>query len=172
MSVIDEVTYYDTKVPIFGGKKQDWPHFKIKLMSYLAQKSLIELLTWKNEIPKDNKTYTEDELKTDAVKLEIKVRDQNRKAAGILLQAITTGTSHGEAAFHIVSKFIDEEAGYAGGNFKKALETMVKRYEDRDVMSTSDLEEAYYNLKMVDDEQPDLFIVKWRKLVNVLRMKL
>ena len=59
-------------------------------------------------------------MKTDAVKMEIKVRDRNQKAAGILLQTITTGTSYGEAAFHIVSKFVDEEAGYAGGNFKKA----------------------------------------------------
>ena len=40
---------------------------------------------------------------------------------------------------------------------------MVTIYEDRDVMSTSNLEEAYCNLKMVDDEQPDLFIVKMEK---------
>ena len=46
---------------------------------------------------------------------------------------------------------------------------MVKRYDDRDVMSTSNLEEAYYDLKMVDDEQPDLFIVNMEKACKCLK---
>ena len=38
--------------------------------------------------------------------------------------------------------------------------SMIKRYEDRDLLSASDLEQAYYNLRMLDDEQPDLFVAK------------
>ena len=65
-----------------------WPFFKVKMLSYLAQKGLIELLSYKGDIDTDDKTYTNDEKKTAAVKTAITLKYQNRKAAGVLLSCI------------------------------------------------------------------------------------
>ena len=45
------------KVPKWDGRKKTWPFFKVKMLSYLAQKGLIiELLSYKGDIDTDDKT--------------------------------------------------------------------------------------------------------------------
>ena len=64
-------------------RKKTWPFFKVKMLSYLAQKGLIELLSYKGEIDRDDKTYTNEEKKSAAVKTAMTLKNQNRKAAVI-----------------------------------------------------------------------------------------
>ena len=94
----------------------------------------------------------------------ILIRYQNRKAAGILLGSIKTDTNKEKAAFYLVEKFIDADAGYAGGNFPSAWSALTKRYEDVDTVSKADLKQKYHDLKMGKDDQPSLFIVKLERL--------
>ena len=63
---------------------------------------------------------------------------------------------------------MDKDGGYAGGNFKKAWEAMIKRYEDTDVILKSDLKQLYYETKMDADDVPSLFVVTMEKLRNKL----
>jgi hypothetical protein len=83
----DEETRYSTKVPTFSGKKRDWMVFKTKMESYLAQKGMLALLRWRQAVPTDDEECTAAaQLETPEVQLlKVKVRDENQKAAGILL---------------------------------------------------------------------------------------
>lgn len=102
--------------------------------------------------------------------LEKKIQEENRKASGMLLGCIVdTDTKEGEAAFHMVAKFMDESAGYAGGNFKLAWATMTKRFEDKGTSTVSELNKEYYNLMMDEGEKPDQFIVKMDRARKKLR---
>jgi hypothetical protein len=71
---------YSIKLPTFGGrKKKDWLLFITKLVSYVAQKGVVALLRWTNEIPPDdfveNKTseshYSRRRLKMRTTRLQI-----------------------------------------------------------------------------------------------------
>ena len=79
-STSDDKIY--VKVPTFDGRKSQWPFFCAKMRSYLAQKELMELLATTDLVPKDNEVL--DETKADEKKM-IVIREQNRKAAGLLL---------------------------------------------------------------------------------------
>ena len=82
MTSTEEKIY--VKVPSFDGRKSKWPFFKSKLKSYMAQKNLGELLTFTGDIEKDSKTWTAQELQTEAEKKKYDLREMNRKAAGLL----------------------------------------------------------------------------------------
>ena len=158
----DEKIY--VKAPVFNGDKKKWPVFKTKMRSYLAQKGMSDILTYKSTIIKDSKTYTEEELKQDGPKLNVRMRDMNRKAAGLLLSSIDTESELGESAFSIVEAFVDPDAGYAGGQFLKAWKAMEKRFEDQDTVDVADLKQNFYDKKMKDGERPSLFIDKLNKM--------
>ena len=152
----DEKVY--VKVPIFSGKKKDWLIYKTKMRSYLAQKGLSDLLTYADDIEKDTTTWTNDEKKTADVKTRIRMRILNRKAAGVLLSSIDTGTKLGQSAFAVVEAYHDEQEGYAGGYFLKSWKALERRYEDRDTVDVADLKQSYYDKKMKEDQMPDLFV--------------
>jgi len=78
------------KVPTFDGRKSKWTFFKSKMISYLAQKNMGEMLTYAEEIENDTKSWSADERKTDEVKKAIKMRTMNKKAAGVLLNCMDT----------------------------------------------------------------------------------
>ena len=158
----DEKIY--VKAPVFNGDKKKWPVFKTKMRSYLAQKGMSDILTYKPTIIVDSKTYTEDDLKLDSNKTKVKMRDMNRKAAGLLLSSIDTESELGESAFSIVEAYVDPDAGYAGGQFLKAWKAMEKRYEDQDTVDVADLKQNFYDKKMKDGERPSLFIDKLNKM--------
>ena len=102
-----------TKVPMFDGSIKNWPCFKTKMASYLARLNLSDLLSNKGkDIEKDSANLQGDESQ---VKAAAKLRANNRKAAGILLNAIQTKTDKGKAAFHLIEKFHNVSDGYAGG---------------------------------------------------------
>jgi hypothetical protein len=164
----NEDVKYSIKVPSFDGTKDNWLFYKVKMESYLAQKDMVELLTWDKDVPKDSTTWTNDELKDNQAKLAKKVKLQNRKAAGILLGSIQTDSDSGKAAFHLVEKFMNKNEGYAGGNFKKAWAALEKRFKERDTISKADLKQGYYDLKMKVNEQPALFIVKLERMKQKL----
>ena len=85
-----EDTKYTTKVPTFGGDKKDWPYYKAKMESYLAQKDMVELLNWEADIDRDDQLYTTEQKQDALIQKKMLVRTQNRKAAGILLGSINT----------------------------------------------------------------------------------
>ena len=152
------------KVPTFDGKKSKWPVFKSKMKSYLAQKDMGEILTYQGDIVPDTRQFTNQEKQRDDIKLLIKMRDMNKKAAGVLLNCMDTETEVGEAAFSIVEEFIDESKGYPGGHFPKAWKALIKRYEDQDTVDIADLKQAYYNEKMKVDERLSFFVDKLKKM--------
>jgi hypothetical protein len=140
----DEDTRYTTKIPTFSGKKKEWDVFKVKLESYLAQKDMAALLTFTGDVPLDNKTWTEEELETQEVQDLVLIRRMNKKAAGILLGCIgDTDTKKGKVAFGLVSKQIRTARGYANGNFKLAWASMKKQYEDKGIITSSELKTSY-----------------------------
>jgi hypothetical protein len=107
-----------------------------------------EILTYRGKIEPDTKVFTDKEMLQDDVKTLIRMRDVNKKAAGVLLNCMDTETEAGEVAFSIVEEFIDESKGYPGGHFPKAWNALIKRYEDQDTVDVADLKQAYYDEKM------------------------
>ena len=160
MASTSEEKFY-VKVPTFDGKKSQWPFFRAKMRSYLAQKDMVELLASSDPVAKDNEVLDETKL---TEKAKIVIREQNRKAAGLLLSCIDTTTEDGEAAFAIVEEFIDESAGYAGGNFPLAWEALKAEYEDKDTIDATDLKQSYYDAKMKLNERPSRFLNKMKKI--------
>ena len=69
------------KVPTFDGRKNQWLYFKPKFMSYLAQKDMVEILSFEDPIPRDDETWTADERKTAEVKLKMKVGTSSSRLA-------------------------------------------------------------------------------------------
>ena len=67
------------KVPTFDGKKSQWPFFKSKFKSYLAQKDMVEVLTFSDPIPKDDKTWTADEMKVPENSLPRRSKNRIRR---------------------------------------------------------------------------------------------
>ena len=53
----DEKETYSIKAPSFSGNKDDWPFFRVKMESYLVQKDCVDLLNWKQDVPKDGETW-------------------------------------------------------------------------------------------------------------------
>ena len=171
-TMTDEDKLY-IKLPTWNGEKATWDVFKTKFESYLAQKDMTELLTWKDTdaILKDDEEHTKDEIDKDTTGAKGKamlVKKQNRRAAGILLGCIDAETKAGKAAFNIVKKTMNAAKGYAGGHFKDAWKTLSKRKEDRDTKSKSDLKTQYYDLKMRDTDVPSEFIDQLEELKNKL----
>jgi hypothetical protein len=159
---------YTIKCPSFNGNKKEWLFFKTKMESYLSQKDCVELLAWNDEIPKDGDTWTAEELANPVNIEKKKVRLQNRKASGILLSSIDTTTERGATTFHMVDKFRKTNDGYAGGHFINAWKALSKRFEDEDTVSFGDLKQKYYDMKMKEDENPEVFITK----LELLKVKL
>ena len=126
MTTEEDKTYI--KLATWNGEKPGWEVFKTKFESYLSQKDMVELLAWpdKDKVPKDNVIHPEDKVKKETKKaLEMLVKRQNRKAAGVLLNCIEADTKEaGKAAFNIIKKTINASNRYAGGNFKVAWKTM------------------------------------------------
>jgi hypothetical protein len=130
-------------VPTFDGKQKNWCMFRAKFESYLAQKDMALLLAWNLVAPKDDETWTDDQLKEKAHKNKPRIQEQNMKAAGLLLGCIDTKTDLGEAAFKMVYAFMNPDEGYAGGNFKKTWKLMARRYEQKDINSIATLKQDY-----------------------------
>ena len=126
MSDVLESSY--SKIPTFDGERESWTFYKKKMESYLARKDLGHLLQSAvgSTIEKDSATLA---LSTDDGKQKEKLRVENRKAAGIILDSIVTTTSRGKAAFHLIEKFHSVDSGYAGGHFYNEWTALTKRYE-------------------------------------------
>ena len=155
------------KAPLINGEADEWPFFKAKLKAYLAKCKLTKILPWKDDVPKDD--YVWDPYYDKAKKKEEEaIRQQNMEAAGILLQCINTDTEAGKTAFYQVEKFIDADAGYAGGHFLMAWEALCKRYDEKEVVDVVDMQQEYFDMKMEEHERPSEFIVKLERM----RMKL
>ena len=58
----DEEEKLYVKVPTFDGTKKQWPYFKMKMRSYVAQKDMTELLTYSGDIPKDGDALDPSEI--------------------------------------------------------------------------------------------------------------
>jgi hypothetical protein len=151
-------------VQMFDGKRANWRIFKAKFESYLPQKDMSLLLAWDKVTQKDDETWTETELKNKAHKDKPRIMEQNKKAVGLLLGCIKAKTHLGEAAFDMVHKFMDSDAGYAGGNFKKTWALMARGYEDKDITSMATLKQDCHKFKMEEHEVPSLFIVKMERM--------
>ena len=76
------------KTPRFDGNKKNWRVFKKKMLSYLAQKDLIEIVNYKRDILKDSEKCNEADLKDDAKKAKHRMRIMNRCAVAILLSSM------------------------------------------------------------------------------------
>ena len=153
------------KSPTFSGSQDDWPFFKAKLTAYLAKQTL-DLLTWKGTIPKDDFKFTGD---PSTIKKMQNIQKENRLAAGLLLQAINTDKDEGKATFYQVEKFMDPAEGYAGGHFPKAWQELCNRFEETETLDLVDLQQEYFDMKMEEDEEPSLFIVKLERMKKKLR---
>ncbi len=161
----ESVTYI--KTPVFNGEAEEWPFYKAKMKGYLAKCKLTKILTWKGDIKKDDFVWAKD-CDAEKRKEEELIQKQNIEANGILLQSINTETEAGKAAFYQVEKFMNADAGYAGGHFPNAWEALCKRYDEKEVIDVVDMQQEYFDLKMKDDERPSEFIVRLERM----RMKL
>ena len=151
-----------TKVPVFDGSIENWPQFKTKMASYLARLNLSDLLSDKGkDIVKDDATVSGDDA--NVVRAANKLRSDNRKAGGILLNAIQTNADKGKAAFHLIEKFHNVDDGYSGGHFHKEWHALIERCEEVEVKSKSDLKREHCNSKMKETEDPRLFIVEMER---------
>ena len=151
----DETRDY-VKCPTFDGKDENWPFFRKKFESYLAQKDLATLLRANIVIPDDSEVG-----ETDAEREAIsELQRKNRKAAGVLLNSINSDTTAGQAAFYLVERYHNLESGYVGGHFPNEWNALISRFETVQVKSLRDQKEDYYSVKMEWNEQPSLFIVK------------
>ena len=72
---VEEKVY--VKVPVFDGRKSKWTFFKSKMISYLAQKNMSEILSYTGNIEKDSVTWTDQEKQQDDVKEKIRMREMN-----------------------------------------------------------------------------------------------
>ena len=158
--------YSSVKYPVFNGKKKNWRIYKTKMLSYLAQKGCVELLRWTTEVPKDNEDLS---AATATAQERLKIRKQNAKAAGILLNSIDAEDNEkGEFAFFKVEKYVDSSDGYAAGNFKKAWEDLEKYYEHKDEVTATDYEREYFKYEMKDDDYPPTFIMKLDRMRTLM----
>lgn len=113
--------------------------------------------------------WTDAEKKTDAVKLAIKVRKQNKKAFPLLLSHIDKKKSKaGQEAHHVVKKFIDKKKKCKGGHFEGAWQALEELHEDKDVMSKAEAQQRCYSCKMSETERPAVFLVKMEELKQKL----
>ena len=76
------------KHPTFDGEDESWPFCKKKMESCLARLDLTELLDETTKIPKDSETGSSDTEKAEILKL----KQKNRKAAGVVLNSISSDT--------------------------------------------------------------------------------
>ena len=166
---------YSTKIiidrPTWKGNRKEWPMFKTKFLSYVARNACGDLLTWKQDIPKDSDTINprdpKDQAQVNACNVKIRIRALNRVVYGMLLNSIKTGTKHGRYVFGLIEKHMNED--YPGGNFKTAWVALLKYTEYKDDVEMVDYEKEYFDKKMKDDEFPPTFIMdldKKRTLMN------
>ena len=156
------------RAPVFNGEADEWPFFKAKLKAYLAKCKLTKLVTWKGVIRKDGHVWADSYDATKKAE-EVLIQEQNIQAVGILLQAIDTSTAAGKAAFYQVEKFMDADAGYAGGHFLKAWEELCKRYDEKEVVELVDIQQEYFDMKMEGNERPSEFIVRMERMRKKLK---
>ena len=106
---------YVSKVPVFDGDKENWPFYKKKMESYIARSDLGELLdkTTGESVLEDGDTLSSD---ADTAKAQKELQKKNRKAAGILLNSITTTDAKGQSAFYLIEKFHNAAVGFTGGH--------------------------------------------------------
>ena len=156
------------RAPRFNGEADEWPFFKAKLKAYLAKCKLTKLVTWKGDIRKDGYVWADTYDATKKIEEQL-IQEQNIQAVGILLQSIETSTALGKAAFYQVEKFIDADAGYAGGHFLKAWEELCKRYDEKEVVELVDMQQEYFDMRIESSERPSEFIVRMERMRKKLK---
>ena len=151
---------YASKVPTFDGTEDEYPFWKVKMRSFIAQKNCVELLqAGADDIEADSKVWTATEIAADTAGVEAKkkLRKQNLVASGYLMNCIDTKTQKGKSVFKIVNKFVTDD--HAGGHFLKAWKALEKKFEQVDVGTRSELKQQYGQRKMAIDESPSSFIL-------------
>ena len=114
-----EESSYSIPTPKFKGTEKEWNFFSKKFIALASQKGCHRVLNLDATaaIPLDNAVLDE----TDAGQLEqIKLRQVNAKAAGLLLNCMDTDTDGGQFAFDLVAQEIKPEDHHGGGHFPKA----------------------------------------------------
>jgi len=161
-----------TRVPTFDGDKAKWPFYKKTLESYLARSGLSELLTKKVGNAVESDDFVAPSGMNDEDVAEVKgIQRMNQKAAGILLNSILTDAEKGQSVFHLIEKFHNAKAGYAGGQFYEEWTAMTTGYEEAESKSIADLKEEHCGAKMRDDQQPSLFVVQMERLKIKMKEK-
>ena len=152
--------------PTFNGLETEFAYFEKKMESYLAGLELIYLVKEKGkEIPKDDDdlTNTKDgQTKAELTEL-VKLRDDNRRAAGIVLNSIETKSPEGVSAFNVVAHYHDGETGYQGGHFHNEWHALKDWYKEVEEADLAVLKKDYYALTMGETESPTHFIQKAEK---------
>ena len=152
------------RYPTFEGDRKKFPEFKSKFESAMFQDGLMPLMLYKEEIPKDSKTFTEEELKDADKKLSYKIQKMNMKAMACLINAISTKKSSGQVAYAMVDAFKDADAGYMGGHFLNAWAALCAMYEEhKKVVPLAALKEEYYAFKMKMNDVPRVFLTNLTK---------
>ena len=74
-----------------------------------------------------------------------------------------TDTDDGKAAFHLIEKFHNEDDGYIGGHFYNEWQALTCRYEEVEEKPLSELRKEYYNERMLEHENPSLWLVQMER---------
>ena len=155
-----------TRIPVFSGSTDDWAFYKPKLKALLARKKLAKILTYKDEIREDDYVWASGYDK-EKKKTEEEMQEVNVEAFSILLQSIDTDKAEGKVAFQLVEIYMDDD--FAGGHFPKAWKALCDRYDGLEVIDRTDLQQQYFELKMLDVDRPADFIVKLERMRKKLK---
>ena len=163
-----------TRAPTFDGDKAKWPFYKKRMESYLARSGLGDMLREQtsDDLKRDEYVFPDatDQQKADKEEGE-NLQKMNRKAAGIIMNSITTDTKKGQAVFYLVEKFHDADLGFAGGQFWKEWGALKKRFDTVKAKTLQELEEEYYTAKMTEEDEPSLWITDLERLKIKLKEK-
>ena len=167
MTTSSEKEFY--KTPRLSGEDEDWPIFKKKFESILARVGVERMLLEETsrDLKPDNYVVTtaDDE---DAIKA---LQKDNRKAAGLLLNAIDDTTDKGKAMFFLIEKYHNADSGFAGGQFYKEWKTLINRFESIQTKTLREYKSEYQSKKMGELEQPSLFISDMERLRIEIKKK-
>ena len=137
MSEADKDSTYSarSRFPMFSGEADDWIFYRKKMESYLARNDLSDLLDESigGTVTKDDYKFpmgsakaAPDEKVAYLAKKTAgeKLRKDNCKASGILVDSISLLTEKGKAAFFVVDKFHTAKGNFRGGQFYKSWEAL------------------------------------------------
>ena len=139
MMTEDDGEKFTSRALIFDGSAEQWPFFRVNFESHLARLNMSKLLTTE-KILKAGEASKEADQKDKDVKERL--RKLNKKAAGILLNAIRYETDDGKADFQLISKLHDKSEGYAGGYFYKEWKALVARHKQDEEIPTSKMRQG------------------------------